>query len=365
MLINITQKFTENLEHVNEKFIEEFEELISIHRKMNHYISITRKISKNILEAIGDRISERTKLSINQISGQSDSSISILKNIEYHIEIRYCYPTGLVTESIGGNIRWVCSVEYVNQWCSQPLRIIGEHITDGKTCLEAAKHYSILNSLPHRMQKATIEMSGGCGNADAVLEERLTDATAPILCAIDSDKLTGNHNGSPAISKCKKLIDRKPGIAIFQYTNAREFENILPLNYVREAIQKMDNTLDRDGILENIGKLTILKKLRKPIYEHIDLKNGTCKTWINSQSKDVKLHYADIPILGPCKCNKDCTGIISPPIIQTVLDKTLELMQKSSRKEIEKFIDADEDIAWLAIGRSVFSMALSNNARST
>ncbi|WP_230503459.1 hypothetical protein [Janthinobacterium sp. FW305-128] len=365
MLINIAQSFTENLKNVDEKFINEFEELISIHRKMNHYVSISRKTSKIILEEIGNRISERTKVSIAQISGQSDSSIAILKNIEYYIEIRFCHPIGLIIEETKNNICWVCSIEYVNQWCSQPLRIIGEHITDGKTCLEAAKHYSMLNSLPHQMQKATVEMSGGCGNANIVLGERLTDATAPILCAIDSDKLTKNHAGSAAIKKCKTLIKNKPGIAVFRSTDAREFENILPLNYVRAAIQEMDNTSNRDDILANIDKLLLIKRTKKNIYEHIDLKNGTCFTWINSQSKDVKIHYTDTPIIGPCKCNENCTGFISPPIIQTMLDKTLEIMQKGSKREIEKLIDISDDVAWLSIGRSVFSLALSNNARLT
>jgi hypothetical protein len=365
MLVNITEGFLDGLAEVNDAFIDKFEELIVQHIKSFHYIALTRKVAKQIADILDARLSRKTKNALILISSQSDNSMTLLKKLRFYMEVRSCDETGLKVETCGNVKVWVCCIAYANQWCSHPSKIVSENISDGMACLEAGRHFSLINSYPKHMQKATLEMSGGCGNADRVLNQRLDDALAPVLCFIDSDKLCSVHQGSSAITKCIELIDKKVGVAVFHHTTARELENILPFKYIRLAIEELDTSVDRDSVLDNLFELHRIKQFSPNLYQYIDLKLGTCSTWIRKQSPDVISHYKLAEKIGQCYCAKDCEGLVSPPVINNILDKVITRMKASSPKEIKESVDVGADKEWLDFGEVVFSMGVVNNIRLT
>lgn len=365
MLINIAESFLKDLRDVDDNFVDNFQDLISQHIKLFHYVCATRKVVKEIDLVLGSRLSARVKNTLVQISAQSDSSLTLLKSMKCYLELRQCGIDGLlVEENIGVKI-WVCSVAYANQWLSHPVKIIGENISDGEACLIAGRHFSVLNRYPRRMQKATLEMSGGCGDTDTVLSYRLDDAIAPILCFIDSDKLSPTHDGSPAIKKCIDLIAEKPGVAMFYYTPARELENILPLKYLNATVESLDRSPDRDLILDNMTRIKYMRLNNPVAYSYVDLKNGTCAKWVAKQNSITINHYAALPALMPCDCTNDCAGKISPPILKILLEKVVSRMKKGTEAEIKNYLDIDQDSSWLEFGSIVFSMSIANNTRLT
>ena len=365
MLVNITETFLKGLEDVDDNFLDGFQDLISQHVKLFHYVCATRKVAKTIQEVLGNRLNARVKKALIQIAAQSDSSLTLLKTVKCYLELRQCGVDGLLVEESNGKKIWVCSVAYANQWLYHPLKIVGENISDGEACLIAGRHFSVINRYSDRMQKATLEMSGGCGNADTVLSHRLDDAIAPILCVLDSDKLSPTHEGSPAIKKCTDLIAKKLGIASFYFTPARELENILPLEYLNATVDSLDLSPDRDFLLDNMTKLAYLRVNSPVIYQYIDLKNGTCAKWVAKQSKATIDHYAAFDPLLPCNCAEDCSGKISPPILKALLDKAIFRMKTGSPAEVKKFLDVNKDSSWLEFGSIVFSMSIANNIRLT
>ncbi|MET3130106.1 hypothetical protein AAKU55_000347 [Oxalobacteraceae bacterium GrIS 1.11] len=245
------------------------------------------------------------------------------------------------------------------------MKIIGENISDGKVFLQAARNFSVINSFPERMQNSTIEMSGGCGDASTVLDVRLNDAMAPILCFIDSDKFCPKHQGSTAIKKCKDLLDRKPGVAVFYFTKARELENILPFGYLKATIESMGVSPDRDKLLDNLIDLQNIRNNSPEIYSFIDLKLGTCFAWVAKQSADTVTHFNAANVISQCDCTRECEGRISPPFMEKFLDKVVFCMENSSPGKIRNFISTTEDRDWLDFGQTVFSMSIANNQRLT
>jgi hypothetical protein len=365
MLINISEGFLVGLEDVNDNFVDSFQDLISQHVKSFHYVCATRKVIKEIELSLGDRLSSRVKNALVQIAAQSDSSLTLLKSMKCYLELRQCGVDGLLVEENAGVKIWVCSVAYANQWLSHPVKIIGENISDGEACLIAGRHFSVVNRYPERMQKATLEMSGGCGDADTVLSHRLDDAIAPILCIIDSDKLSPTDEGSPAIKKCLALIGKKPGVAIFYCTPSRELENILPLEYLNATVDSLDRSPDRDRILDNMTRISYMRVNSPAVYSFVDLKNGTCCNWVANQNATTINHYAAMPALMPCDCTIDCDGKISPPILKILLEKVVSRMKTGSKTEINNYLDIHQDSSWLEFGSIVFSMSIANNIRLT
>lgn len=365
MLINITESFLDGLDSVSDQFIYDFEDLISQHIKQNHYLSATRKVASRIATILENRLSVKSKKILNLISNQSNDSIRLVQNIKFHIEIRTASTDGMFIDKKGEKTIWVCNVHYVCQWCSHPLKIIGEHVTDGNACKEAGRHFSIINSYIPKMQKSTIEMSGGCGNADTVLNERLTDAIAPIFCFVDSDKISPNHLGSSAIKKCTALIKEKTGIATFYATSTRELENTLPFKFIESTVNDFSVSSDRDNILTNLNLLDKIKQTTPQIYQFADLKEGTCQTWVKLQTPDVIEHYRSVKIVAPCTCSPKCDGVVSPPVIKNLLEKVINKMNLCSPKEVKTLIQNDNDSDWLNFGEIVFSMALANHVRLT
>lgn len=365
MLINISEGFLVGLTDVGDAFVEKFEELIFQHVRSFHYVSSTRKVAKEIAKILDDRLSQKSKNALIQISSQSDSSLALLKKMKFYMEIRHCGTDSLVIEKNSDVQIWVCCIAYASQWCSHPVKIIGENISDGKACLEAGRHFSIINSYPDRMQRATLEMSGGCGDADTVLDQRLSDALAPVLCFVDSDKLCQNHEGSPAIKKCSELIEKKSGIAVFYYTKTRELENILPFKYIKLAVEELDTSFSRDSILDNLIDLKKIRDTSPNLYSYIDLKLGTCSNWVSRQTLDTISHYKMAKKIKPCSCGNECEGLISPPVMKIILDKVIDRMKTGSPKEIKTYVNDVDDSDWLNFGEIVFSMTVANIIRLT
>lgn len=366
MLIYINEDFASNLPKHEEFPIEIFESLLSQHARLFHYIAATKKTIHLIEIAIGLRLSNHAKNTLKVISSQSNDLTSLLKSMRFYAEVRDMRKNGIDIElKKNGQLCWICDIHSASNWFSSPLKLIGENITDAKIFSEASRHFAIVNNFNPSMRRVTIEMTGGTGNANAVLAERLKDALAPVLLAIDSDKLCPSHPGSDAIQKCNELISSRSGIAHFHHTDEREVENLLPLDFISGVIDSLNTSKDKDRLLDNVEILRKISSETPDIYSHIDIKNGTCLNWIERKKEKLNDHFQSAKIFGNCTCAESCSGFISPPILEDILEKSLNFMENISPKDIRNIFKKDEISSWLNLGEMVFSMSLSNNVRIT
>lgn len=363
MLIFLHDSLTTNINLLTEKDIFHLDDILLLHSKFIHYVAATRRTANLLSKGLLGRLSVRAQEALNTISTQSADSVSLIKTSRFYVEIRERELAGLTVEEGISSVKWICNLSYAAVNLSQPSKIIGENLTDVKIFRSAGKHYAIANKINPKMQYFIAEMTGGSGNAADVLTERISDGISPVLCVIDSDRLSPDNSGSACVGKCKKVITRMRGISYFYPLPERELENVIPLRFLHEAILKLDLSEDRDSILERASILSDLYTESRAVYKYVDLKKGTCRSWINE--KGLSKFYKKEKIRYKCNCKIDCEGFISPPIFDDLLIKTSEYFDECSEKNLREIPMESTNQSWIDLGAIVFSMALSNQIRTT
>jgi hypothetical protein len=365
MLINLTPEFVAQLGGANKTEIAQFEDVLSHHERLFHYVGARRKVVSEIKAAVGNALSERSHKTLDLIATQSDDLQQILTQTKFYAEVRTLRQRGVQFEENNGICRWICGIDAASKWFSGPLKLVAENIVDARAYSEAARQYAVLSDVQLTMARHSKEMSGGSGNANVVLEERLKDGIAPVLCVIDSDKIFPAHGGSASVGKCRKVIEDIPGVGFFFATQERELENILPIPFVEAAIDAMNRSVERDILLDNLKVMKEIAAKKPTVYPHIDIKNGTCLAWIESKKDDAFRYFGKEKVRQACGCKKSCGGKISPPLVEAILDKTVELMAKSAPREIRLALKDMHISSWVELGAMVFAMSMCNNLRST
>ena len=363
MLIFLHESLTSDLNLLKDEAVWQFDDILLLHSKFLHYVAATKKTALLILRGLDGRLSSRSKETLNLISSQSSDSTVLLHKSCLYVEIRKRDLAGLTIESDESLTKWVCDLSCAVKWLSQQSKIIGEHLTDVGAFCAAGKHYAVINNFNPRMQTSVAELTGGSGNAPLVLKKRISDGFAPVLCVIDSDKYSPLSGGSASISKCQEIVDKNKGIFRFHPLIERELENIVPLDFLRQGVLRLNLSKDRDSILNRVDILTSVNNESSDIYRYVDVKFGTCKSWI--VSKGVEKFYEKEPIRYSCHCRADCEGFISPPLFEDVLFETVEYFENSSDKIYRELSIDKVGQSWINLGLVVFYMALSNNIRTT
>ncbi|MFZ6643590.1 hypothetical protein ACO0LL_27960 [Undibacterium sp. TC4M20W] len=364
MLIFLNENLAVESNSFSENDIRNLDDLLMLHSKLLHYVAASKKTVHLISQNFLGKISNRSQETLKTISTQSDNLSSLISATRLYVEIKNKASIGLTIEKNDESFKWICDLQYAVSWLSQPSKIIGEHIGDVDTFQVASKYFAISKKLDPKMQRFIAEMSGGCGNAPVVLTQRIKDGVAPILCIIDSDKISPDHNGSPSISKCHDIVEQMKGISYFHQMEERELENIIPIPLLIHGTLSLPASKDRDTILDSIA---ILKSIYEDdesthIYKYIDLKNGTCKSWV--AAKGIEKYYANITIKSKCPCKIDCEGYFSPPLFESVRQKVTEFIENSSEKILRDISVESVSKSWIDLGAIVYSVALSNKIRT-
>jgi hypothetical protein len=300
---------------------------------------------------------------LRQLSAQSDDALALHRRLKLSVEIRSIDGGELFVESDKDIIRWVIDLKNSAKWFSSPLRLIGENLDDASAYFESARHYCAINSIAPSMRRATLEITGGCGNADRILNARISDELSPILCIIDSDRLL--PNGSAAIDKCTRIEATARAVVKFIAVEQRELENLLPNSFVEGAILELDRSSDRDNLLDNLKILRELRQSNCSLYDYVDIKNGTCVSWVESKGEPLTSHYSNAKLVQACNCSAHCKGKYSPALFENVLGKALKYMNNLSAGEIRSMMGTEDAVAWRKLGENTFAMAVANNARLT
>jgi len=362
MLILLHDSLAINVNLLTQEDVFHLEDILLLHSKLLHYVAATRRTAISLSKGLLGRLSIRAQAALNTISTQSADLDSLINVSRFYVEVRARELAGLTIEEINSSKKWICSLSYAAAKLSQPLKIIGENLTDVKIFCSAGRHYAIVNNLNPRMQCSISEMTGGCGNASDVLTQRISDGISPVLCIIDSDKLSPENADSASIVKCKNVIVKMQGISYFHPLHERELENVIPLHFIHKAILELDPSADRDSILDRASILDDIYKESRSIYKYIDLKKGTCKSWV--KEKKLSKFYKKEKIRYKCSCKVDCEGFISPPIFEDLLVKTAEYFEEYSEKDLREAPMENINSSWIDLGSMVFAMALSNKVRS-
>ncbi|WP_348946408.1 hypothetical protein ABHF33_07680 [Chitinibacter sp. FCG-7] len=367
MLIIIQEIAIEDILTGNPKDLEDFEDFISLHQKMIHYIGASKVIIDRLINDLDSKVSNRTLQTLKQIKTQSHELESIRSELSMYSILR---PTlGMTirrTENEGKSV-WELGIKAAIKWLSQPLKLYGEHLIDSNIFKRAAVHYAESKPFGQRMVNAITEMTGGCGNADIVLKERFNDAISPTLLIIDSDKLSPDHVGSAAIQKCKNIITSNEGLVHFHCIEEREIENFIPLPLIKKTIESLEKTTNIDSMLVNYQRLESFFNLHPNHYKYIDLKDGTCTAWVKSKSECVKIFYNEIPQTEErCTCSKGCTGhYLVHPLCKNLLNHFFNYFNNSENNRAIKHLSNKLPNQWNKFSQLIFSMAFCNKIRVT
>jgi len=363
MLIILDESLANQATPLSAAEIGNLEELLFYHSKQYHYVGATRKTANSILLALENVLNSRSLNTLKLLTAQSDGLPKLLSSVKMHTVVKKSELAGMFAEAANGGILWSCDLKYAAKWFSQPSRIIGEHLTDAKIFKNAGRFYALANQIESRAQNSSLDMSGGSGNAHTVLSNRLQEGSSPVLCIIDSDKITATHDSSESVKKCVDVIDDLKGIAYFLPLAERELENVIPDSIIANAILTLPTSKDRDVILDRAALAKQLRQEAPEIYKHIDLKEGTCATW--AAKKGVEGFFSGTPILAPCTCCATCHGFIAPRIFDDLLNRVCDYLISLSDKKLLASDITKAEQSWVYIGALAFSVALSNNVRAT
>ncbi|MDN2675247.1 hypothetical protein OX459_28005 [Janthinobacterium sp. SUN026] len=361
MLILLDLNIAEAAHELSEDEVDSLDDLLLCHFKLYHYVGAAKRVASILIEKLATRLTKRSLQTLRLISDQSSELTAIIRSSKFHAIVRRSDVAGVTTNIQGLQHIWICDLQYASKWFSQPSTLIGEHLVDTKILKVAATDVASGFGISRNMQRLNCEMSGGCGNAWEVLKNRIESALCPVLCIIDSDKYLPNVAPNPAVEKCHKVINEMNGISSFFEIEPREIENLLPDSLLAGAISMLPNSPDRDEIEVKYRVLMGLRKRFPVIYRHVDIKEGTCRTWVNK--KNVQDFFKPIGIVDKCECQKDCEGVISPALFKDVLAKTVEFTDSQSPAQLQKFLKNEERPAWLELGQIVMSFSFANGIR--
>jgi hypothetical protein len=362
MLVLLEQNLADECEKLSEKELNYLDELLFYHSKFFHYVAATRRTALDLGRKLSEKLSQRSLLTLKVMTTQANDLPRMLDKVKFYAVVRYSEMAGGVIQHANGKKLWVCDLEYASKWFSQPSALIGEHLTDTKIFRAASEDFSGEYSIDPRMQKFGVEMSGGSGNAPAVIKNRVLEATRPVICVIDSDKLSVDSSSSDSVAKCQAMTDELGGISHFVVLSERELENLLPNPIVQAAINELPVSHDRDSIQDKFEVLNSLRATHPTIYSYIDVKNGTCRTWAKDHKVDK--FFMAAPVIAICNCHKDCDGIIAPGLFKDVLNKAADFVEKQSPRKIFSVLKNEPREEWLRLGGTVLSFGLSNNIRT-
>jgi hypothetical protein len=362
MLILLEQNLVDGLIAPTDSEVSHLEDLLFYHSKFYHYVAASKRTALTLAENLSNKLSQRGIQTLKAISTQSNDLSNLLRRMQFYAVVRYSELAGCVTEENGGQAKWICDLEFAAKWFSQRSTIIGEHLTDTKIFKASGWNYAASNAIDGKMQRFKSEMSGGSGNAPAVMENCIIDAAGPVLCFLDSDKLSKNSDPSDSVKKCHAVLGAMHGVAYFFPFEERELENLIPTALIDGAIFRLPVSPDRDKIIERSILLKSLRDNNPDIYSYVDIKEGTCKKWATKHN--VSDFFSTVPVVAHCSCHADCDGYFSPPIFKDVLNKASDFVEHQSTKQLYEALKGEQSPSWVGLGRTVLSFSLSNSLRT-
>jgi hypothetical protein len=363
MLIILDESIIADIATYTDVEISHLEDLLYFHSKKFHYVGATRKISKMLLVSFPKRLSARAQATLESIATQSDNLSPLTSATRFFAVVNRGGLAGMIRTAHNNRIIWTCDLAFAAKWFSQASKIIGEHLTDSGIYRSAARHFSVTRGLDSRMQSLSLDMCGGSGNADIVLSHRILEANSPVICIIDSDKIASDRAPSESVKKCHDVVSRLRGVSYFFALNERELENAIPFSIVSKAILTLDASKDRDEILKRAYMVKDFQTAHPELYKYVDLKLGTCKTWI--KGKGLQGFFRSAPVSSLCDCSPNCEGSISPKIFEDLLSRVAKVLENISDKNLRNEVVDDAETEWFNIGSLVYSMGLSNNIQLT
>jgi hypothetical protein len=363
MLILLDQSLADDFENLDPEDVNHFEDLLFFHSRFYHYVATTKRTALDLIKKSDGKLSGRAVNTLKLISTQSLDLAGIRKSVNFHVIVKRSQLAGVIKQEQDHQIQWVCDLQFASKWFSQSTTLIAENLTDTKVIRAAAIDFGGEHRIDHRMNKFSPEMSGGSGNAPAVLENRLTLGSCPAICVIDSDKLSKNSNPSISVEKCQAISKEIGGINHFMALDERELENLLPTGLLEGAVSRLPISAARDQIQENLDQLKSLRTAFPEVYSYVDVKLGTCVTW--AKKHNVSDSFKVAPVIAKCECNKDCDGCIAPPLFKEVLDKTADFVTNENPKKLQSILQPESRENWLKLGQAILSFSLSNYIRAT
>lgn len=363
MLILLEQDVVDGLASASDADIACLDDLLFYHSKSYHYVAASKRNALKMAEILGSRLSARGVQTLKAISTQSNDLANLLRGMRVYAAVRQSELAGCIVEQNHGKTIWVCSLQYAAKWFSQPATVIGEHLTDTKIFKASARNYATNNSLDSKMQRFKSEMSGGSGNAPTVMENRIADGAGPVLCVLDSDKLSMDSDPSDSVKKCHAVVEKMGGVSHFVSLDERELENLIPHSLLKAGVMSLPVSSDRDIILQRLDELETLRQSKPEIYSFVDVKEGTCRKW--AAKHNVAPFFAPAPVVAPCSCHKECDGLIAQPIFKEVLNRASDFTEKQSPKQLHDALKSEQWPSWVKLGQTIFSFSLSNNIRTT
>lgn len=363
MLVVLDDSLATASKELSKLEIECLDDVLLSHAKLHHYIGANKRTALTLANELKEKLSSRALQALATISTQSNDLSGLLKLSAYFAVIRRSELAGCHIESGDQYKKWLCDLVFASKWFSNPTRLIGENLTDTKIFIAASIDFALTNKIESSNIKIHSDMSGGSGQAHEMIEVRINEAIAPVLCLIDSDKLTPDGAQSSSVSKCHSKIDEMRGVSHFEALKERELENVLPKPLIEGAIARLNPSRDRDEIMQRSGILNSIRENTPLVYSHVDIKNGTCMAW--AREKKVDKFFGGCKIIAPCDCKKDCEGLIAPPLFDDVLGKTADFIENTSPQRLFQTLKNVPRQSWLEIGKTVFSFGFSNNVRCT
>lgn len=364
MLIVINPNIEVEWESLSNDFLDKLEWVLLQHSIGNHYIFMPRSAA-NFFEKKLHSLSRKSKEIISQLKSQSDDGVAIKKKILVSIEIisttSPCLPRCIKN---GDKTIWQLSLLDAVNWLSERTKLISEGLDDTALYEQAAKCYAIKEDLPINNIALSHEITGGCGGAPSIIDQKIKEKTSPILLILDSDKLSPSHTGHPSLLKCKKR-QKDEVVYYFKELRARELENIIPLSFIEESILKLDEDNHRDSLVNGVDVLKKFNQTNGVHYLYLDIKNGTCFNRVITQGIAVSDFFSTVPAFEGCSCaNKVCKGKISPPLGTNIITIVRDYLQNDPLRRNDKRVMPGLPLDWIEAGELVYSMGFANKTRT-
>jgi hypothetical protein len=196
---------------------------------------------------------------------------ALLKSIETIVKI----DTSTYPPKKNGINQWQTSLSIFDSLnTSNKVNIVCENLDDCGISILAAKAYQYENNLSNGINICCEQVPGGGSTTPDCLRHKIEDNKYICLCLTDSDKYSPLDKISETTKKCQHIVDKSNWISESIHTNAREIENILPLNLIKLSVDSYN--FDRFDAIEQSTRLS-------QTLDHFDFKSGTCIRWINEK----------------------------------------------------------------------------------
>ncbi|WP_157422044.1 hypothetical protein [Acidovorax sp. Root219] len=131
-------------------------------------------------------------------------------------------------------------------------RLLAEHVNDAKIYIEAAHHY-IINQ---KISGLSIcgKTSGGGGTSIAQEFKNISQNRNLCLAVVDSDENWPSRPATPVEKKCKEVADASSGLCEAYRLPARELENMIPLNILKDIFSNKNGYYSVEQIEKILGQ---------------------------------------------------------------------------------------------------------------